>query len=418
MCLLCSSNGLRRVSQLLACFGFVSESQFGFELQATPSLFFCTGDLRLSHQIDVLLGALQLCQTLGRALVVPPLLQVTGGGWHEDVGLEHREVDGSSIAEIDLVPFDHVFNTTVLREKVGTTSIAAEQQQAFCSKRHLDGDAGLSCKSLAEQSALCSKVWSSLKIRFDTDRPYDHLLGLSVRAAPGSVVLTQPGAFPVPTPAVNKELQALLPWSDRVQRRATSFLRSIGLRTGSYVAVHFNAKLSWSRFCKRNASVYNPLFEDCAKLGEHVPADACDPHRSVALAQLSAALRRSGACQVAVLTGIADLGETRFEERLDPTDLEVDVCDGVDMWRIPHRPGNLVDVAAAASVAARAAGFIGYCCSRLSGLIAREREVVWGRKHETWLWGLSSIRSQRRGKGSSKRGAPPGSSKRVSSSDL
>jgi len=236
-------------------------------------------------------------------------------------------------------------------------------------------------------SWLSRRCWSQLGVRFTSDRVYSQLLTLKPRSDP-LLALARAGPFPVPTPGVNRKLQPMLPWSADVQKRAAALVRKHTPRSGRFVAVHLNVRASWTMFCKVNASVYNPLFENCAPPGEGIPEDACDPDRATVLTQVAAALQNVGACNVLAIT---DGSGSDLEHRLDPTDLDVGGCDGGIEMQAVVLPHGLLGQAAAISAAARAHGFIGYCCSRISDLIAREREFTRDLSGKNWLWGISKI---------------------------
>jgi len=77
-------------------------------------------------------------------------------------------------------------------------------------------------------------------------------------------------------------------------------------------------------------------------------------------------------------------------------------CEGIDLELLPQVSSTspLLAQAALASAMSRAAGFLGYCCSRFSDLVAREREFVRGWSRRTnWRWGFNEPKLRKAGKG-------------------
>eukprot|EP00747_Dinoflagellata_sp_TGD_P113602 gnl/TRDRNA2_/TRDRNA2_171751_c1_seq1.p1 gnl/TRDRNA2_/TRDRNA2_171751_c1~~gnl/TRDRNA2_/TRDRNA2_171751_c1_seq1.p1 ORF type:complete len:272 (+),score=38.98 gnl/TRDRNA2_/TRDRNA2_171751_c1_seq1:107-922(+) len=149
-----------------------------------PLLLYCPGDVRLSHQIDMLLGAIALCEAQGRSLVLLPLMQLQSA---------HRMVDVdaviSSASNWKLLPFDELFNASVLSQEVGTFSAdevshdarMLEAPPAYCERPAAVGRRGIGgCRAAAESSPECSSFWQSLDYKLGEDAPYGQLLSRAV----------------------------------------------------------------------------------------------------------------------------------------------------------------------------------------------------------------------------------------------
>lgn len=375
-------------------------------------LQYCPGETRFAHQLEMLLGAAALCEVLGRSLVLHPLLEtVDGAPAHLDLPGSHTDRPAR------MVPFADIFNATALTAKIDVVGSHEVEKlprvvPASCPRERVprrpgvDG-VGMGCRTASLASHVCTTFWADLGFELGEDRPYGQLLSLHGRDLP-VLTLSRPGPFPVPMNTVNKPLQVLLRWSQAVERRASVLARRLTPRSAPFLGIHLNVGREWASFCFANASAYHPLFEGCAGPGERVSEEACAPHRTTVLQQVRNALERTRACALLVVSDVTGPDNSIFEERLDPTDLEAAGCGGgVDLQYAP-RPsgkGSLLMTGALVALMSRSAGFVGYCCSRFSDLIAREREVVqrWP-KRSNWRWGFNEPRPRQMKRRSSAHG--------------
>uniref|UniRef100_A0A0K0FVI9 GDP-fucose protein O-fucosyltransferase 1 n=1 Tax=Strongyloides venezuelensis TaxID=75913 RepID=A0A0K0FVI9_STRVS len=345
-----------------------------YEVDPNGYVAYCPCMGRFGNQMEHFLGALSFSKSLGRTLILPPLVEYVFG-------------KPSAV----MVEFDRYFQTKPLEEYHRVITMKTfmrnlsdlvwpkEKRYAFCwSPRNsvYDESAPASCQ--AKEGNPFGPFWDNFNIEFVGDVYYGDIPGgyqlsshkyveewksrFNAKDYPVLSFTSAPGQFPAKQK--DRQLQKYIRWSSRITSQAKKFIEQNLPRP--FVGIHLRNDIDWSRVCEHIGTFsHTPIFssEQCTGTNNFkgkLTKEVCFPSKKTILQDLEKVVREKNIKSIFVSS--------------DKDHMIEEINDHFKEFNITAHRLEDNDTHISLAILQASNHFIGNCVSTFTAFVARSRE--------------------------------------------
>lgn len=354
-------------------------------------VLYCPCSGRFSNQVELFLGALLFSKTLGRTLIVPPIIE-----YQHTIGVEEKNLYAPFTDYFDLAAVQEYHEQIITMEDFLETHAdmkwPQEMRKAYCSSDAAEMNNGICTRggnpfgTFWEDNGILfeqSEIWED-PLFFNVEHGEHAEKWMETFKADDHPVLTfmnAPTFNPIAQEA--EQLHQYLQWAPSVIEEGNKIIEQL---KRPYIAIHLRNGADWTRTCDLTTKNYQRILSSYQCTGRlsgdtYVTRNMCIQSEEQVAEEVSKKVQELKARSVFVGTDHVsmqdDLQDHMDKKKADDKDWDLNVK---IVHADPDRPQ--VDM----YVMAQADHFIGNCVSAFSAFINREREAL-GKAEETSFFG-------------------------------